>query len=104
MLAQRPFPDLKEILVLVGVSLLGSAAGYLLEENQKVRAGKQCAVRFDKGRLIVYLILGLVAALAVFFLLTEGRTPRATDYVWSLVVAMKGAEWLQQIGASVIKK
>lgn len=94
--------DLKEFLILLGAALLGGSAGFIMEHNQKIKDG--LAPRFNWWNLFSYLVLGILAAIASFYLLTDGRDARSSDFVIASIAAMKGAEWLQAFSREVINK
>ena len=88
-----------KMIALLVSACLGSVTGYILDQNAKLKEGE--SLKFDKVKLASYLILGLMAAFVSFFLMTQGREVRASDYVISSLAAMKGAEWLQKAGDGI---
>lgn len=96
-------PHFKELIMLFIMSILGSAVGYLLEQNSKrIKTGEP--IKFEKASVIMYLVFGLTAATICYFMLTDGRDPRQSDFVISCFAAMKGAEWLQAVSNKFIAK
>lgn len=92
----------QKLAALIISAVLGSVTGYLLDHNARIQNGEE--IEFNKWKLASYLILGLMAAFVSFFLMTQGREVRASDYVISSLAAMKGAEWLQKAGDGITGK
>jgi len=51
-------------------------------------------LKLDYQKLARFIVLGVLASASTYALLTAGREPRVTDFVWSGLAGLKGAEIL----------